>query len=70
MTDQYGTDYAYQPVEPEKKKPNVLLIVLIVLAVLCICCVVGSLLMYFVLGDLIIDAMGISLLAPGLSSLI
>lgn len=58
MAENYGTEYAYQPPEP-KKKSNVLLIVVIVLAVLCVCCVGGGLLFYFVLGDMIMEALGV-----------
>ncbi len=47
--------------------PAVILIVVVVLLLLCCCCIVFPLLMYFVLGDVITDAMGItSILQPAM----
>lgn len=52
-----------------KKRPNILLIVVIVLLLLCCCLVALAALMYFWLGDIITDALGITqLLAPALFS--
>lgn len=48
----YGTPPSAQP----PKSNRTWLIVLIVLLVLCCCCVVFLLLMYFVLGDMILEA--------------
>jgi hypothetical protein len=53
----------YQP--PQKKGPSWILIVVIVLLVLCCCCVATTLLFYFVLGDMLTNALGITyLIAP------
>lgn len=50
---------------PQKKGPSWVLIVVIVLIVLCCCCVLFALLFYFVLGDILTDALGITqLFAP------
>ena len=48
------------PPAPAKKGPNIILIVVIVLLVLCCCCVAFAALLYFWLGDLITNSMGIT----------
>jgi hypothetical protein len=55
------------PSAPQKKGPNIFLIVVIILLLLC-CCSVGFLLvMYFWLGDLITESLGLTQwLVPGL----
>ncbi len=70
MNQNYDQNYAYEPVDqpydpyaaPPKKdnKNRIILVIVIVLVVLCCCCVVGGLLMYFVIGDMITDALGIT----------
>lgn len=58
------------PPAPAKKGRNVLLIVVIVLLVLCCCSIAFALIMYFWLGDIITDALGITQrLAPVLLSI-
>ena len=52
--EDYGT-----PIPPidegQDKGSRIWLIIVIVLVVLCCCCVVGALLMYFVVGDIMLD---------------
>ncbi len=56
---------AYPPPTPKSNAPRVALIVVVVLLLLCCCCVVMGLLFYFVLGDMITDALDITqLLLP------
>lgn len=53
-------DYAELQQPKRSRGPAVILIVVVVLLLLCCCCIVFPLLMYFVLGDAITDAMGIT----------
>jgi hypothetical protein len=57
------------PPAPQKKGPNIIMIVVVVLLLLCCCSIVFLALFYFVLGDMITDALGITqLLNPFLLS--
>jgi hypothetical protein len=70
----YGTPIP--PVEPPYGEPpkrnttRIILIVVVVLLVLCFCCIAFAAIMYFWLGDIITDALGITRwLLPWLSSM-
>lgn len=57
------------PPAPDKKRPSIILIVVVVLLLLCCCCLLSTVLLYFWLGDIITDSLGITqLLAPMLIS--
>jgi hypothetical protein len=57
------------PPAPKKKGPSIILIIVVVLLLLCCCFVLMTALMYFWLGDLITDNLGITqFLAPILFS--
>ncbi len=71
MVDEYGTPV--QPMDdhleaaPQKSNSkNVVLIVVAVLVVLCCCCVGAGLLFYYVLGDMLLEALDIEVWAPAL----
>ena len=48
------------PPEPKRNTNRTIMIIIGVLLLLCCCCIVFALLMYFVLGDLLTDALGIT----------
>ncbi len=50
---------AYNP-PPPRNTSRTIMIVVGILLLLCCCCVVGGLLMYYVFGDMITNAMGIT----------
>jgi hypothetical protein len=75
MVDEYGTPV--QPLDdhleaaPQKNNSrNTILIVVAVLVVLCCCCVGVGLLFYYVLGDMLLEALDIQVWAPSLLSAI
>ena len=62
-TEEYGTPIP--PIEePEGRGNRIWIILLIVVLVLCCCCIGGSLLVYFYLGDALMESLGVYLLAP------
>jgi hypothetical protein len=77
MDQNYPSTEPYQPYVPpeppyqppaKSNGPRIILIVVIVLLLLCCCCVIFGLLMYFVVGDMITNSMGITqLLLPVLT---
>jgi hypothetical protein len=48
------------PPAPQKRGPSVILIVVIVLLLLCCCCFALAAVLYFWLGDMITDSLGIT----------
>ena len=56
--------YATPESAPQKANNKTLIIVLVVVLVLCCCCVIFGLLMYFVLGDPIMEALDMGALIP------
>jgi hypothetical protein len=61
----YGaTEYGQPP--QQNTTSRTILIVVGVLLLLCCCCIVFGLLMYYVLGDILTDAMGLTQLLPPL----
>ena len=75
MVEDYGTPVPpvdeYQEAVPQKNNTrNIVLIVLAVLVVLCCCCVGVGTLFYYVLGDVILEALDVQVMAPALLSLI
>ncbi|HSQ27514.1 MAG TPA: hypothetical protein VLM80_10365 [Anaerolineales bacterium] len=61
----------YQEAAPQKNNSrNVVLIVVAVLVVLCCCCVGVGLLFYYVLGDVLLEALDIQVWAPAFMSLV
>ena len=61
----------YQEAAPQKNNSrNVVLIVVAVLVVLCCCCVGVGLLFYYVLGDMLLEALDIQVWAPAFMSLV
>lgn len=56
--------YATPESAPQKKNNKTLIIVLVVVLVLCCCCVILVPLMYFVLGDPIMEALDMGSLLP------
>ena len=60
--EEYGTDIP--PIEEPQNNNRVWIILVVVLVALCCCCVVVSALMYFVLGDVLMESLGLYTLAP------
>lgn len=60
----YGTPIP--PVEPRRQRAlenrtlRIILIAVVILIVLCVCCLAFALILYFWLGDIITDALGIT----------
>jgi biotin transporter BioY len=70
MNQNYDQNYSYEPGGPaydpyaapanKDNRTRIILLVVIVLLALCCCCVIGIPLMYYVIGDMITDALGIT----------
>ncbi len=54
MSDEFGTPYATTEGKPPKKRNTALIVTLVVVLILCLCCAF-VLVMYFWLGDLILE---------------
>ncbi len=75
MVEDYGTpvppvDEYHEAVPQKNNNKNIVLIIVAVLVVLCCCCVGVASLFYFVLGDVILEAIEVQLITPALLSLI
>ena len=63
-TQEYGTPIP--PIEePKSSGSKIWLIIVVVLVVLCCCCVGFAALMYYVVGDMLMDMFGFYTFAPG-----
>lgn len=63
VVEEYGTPIP--PIEePKGGGSKIWIILLVVVLVLCCCCVLVSALLYFVVGDAIMETMGVYSLAP------
>lgn len=74
MVDNYGTpvqsmDDAFEAAPQKSNSKNIILIVVAVLVVLCCCCVGVGLLFYYVLGDMLLEALDIQVWLPVLMNL-
>ena len=66
MTEEFG---ASTPLEEPKKNNKTIIIIVVVLLVLCCCCVAVAALLYFVLGDAIMQALNMTALPAYLASI-